>query len=115
VRTIATLLALVAVGSGTAAAAGDEPHLQRTRLQGYERTRDPRAVRVVWITNSAFDLTRVRVREGRRRVVVTVIERVPGGVVTMMAEQRVKLVKLSRPLGTRALIDGASGKRSPPP
>ena len=89
------LLVLAAAGAGSAQAAGDGSHLQRTRIQGYEQAPHPRAIRVVWITNSAFPLVRVRVREGRRRVVVTVIERVPGGNDTMMGEQRVKRVKLS--------------------
>jgi hypothetical protein len=84
--------------------------VKRTRVGNYEPLPGGRAIRVVWLTNSAFDLVRVRAREGRRRVVVTILERVWQGNNTMAGEQRVKTLKLGRPLGTRAVIDGATGK-----
>jgi hypothetical protein len=84
--------------------------LQRTRIGTYEPLQGGRAIRVVWLTNSAYDLVRVRAREGRRRVVVTILERVWQGNNTLAGEQRAKRVTLRRPLGTRSVIDGATGK-----
>jgi hypothetical protein len=84
---------------------------QRTRVGSFESLQGGRAIRVIWLTNSAYDLVGVRVREGRQRVVVTILERVWQGNNTMAAEQRAKRITLRRPLGTRAVIDGATGKR----
>jgi hypothetical protein len=82
----------------------------RTRMGRYEPLRGGHALRITWLTNSAFDLVRVRVREGRRRVVVTILERVWQGNNTMAGEQRVKTVRLRRPLGGRKVIDGARSR-----
>jgi hypothetical protein len=109
-RPLALVLVLFALGAGVAQAAGDGSHLKRTRLGSYERLASPHAIRVIWLTNSAFGVERVRVREGRHRVVVTVIERVPRAPYTMAGEQRAKRLRLKRPLGTRAVIDGATGR-----
>jgi hypothetical protein len=110
VNAIAVVLAAAVIGAG---GGPDTGHLKRTRVLGYEQLHRPRVIRIIWLTNSAFGVVRVRVREGRRRVVVTVIERVPGGNYTMVGEQRVRTLKLNRPLGSRALIDGATGRRVP--
>jgi hypothetical protein len=83
----------------------------RTRWDEYTPLRGGTRLRIWWLTNSAFKLERVRVREGRKRVVITVIERAPNGNVTQAGEYRNHLVRLRRPLGGRVVVDGANGKR----
>jgi hypothetical protein len=60
-----------------------------------------------------FRLDHVRVREGRRQVVITIVEEAPNGPLTQAAKCINHLVRLSRPVGGRAVIDGATGKRRP--
>jgi hypothetical protein len=87
--------------------------LVRTRWDSYTPSTSGRKLTIWWTTNSVFHLEQVRVREGRRRVVVTVIERAPNGIVTLVGLARYKRVRLKQPLGGRVVIDGATGKRRP--
>lgn len=85
----------------------------RTRWDQYTPLRGGRRLRIWWLTNSAYPLVRVRAVEGRRRVVVTVIERAPNGPHTDAGLYKNHVVRLRAPLGSRAVIDGATGKRRP--
>ena len=87
--------------------------LVRTRWDSWAPKPGGRRIRIWWMTNSVFKLDHVRVREGRRRVVITVIERAPNGPVSLVGLYRNKLVKLHRPVWGRVVIDGATGKKRP--
>jgi hypothetical protein len=87
--------------------------LIRTRWDSWAPKPGGKRIRIWWMTNSAFGLEKVRVREGRRRVVITVIERAPNGYVTMAGEYRNHLVRLRKPVWGREVIDGATGKKRP--
>ena len=104
-----SIVILAAVVPAAAEEAGSRT--VRTPWQEYTPSPNGRALRIWWCTNSAYGLKRVRVREGRRRVVITVLHRAPNGPTTQAALCRGKRVRLRAPLGTRRVIDGATGKR----
>jgi hypothetical protein len=87
--------------------------LGRTPWDSWAPRRNGREIRIWWVTNSVYDLDHVRVREGRRRVVITVIERKPNGWVTEAAKEVDYLVHLRRPVWRMAVIDGATGRKRP--
>lgn len=87
--------------------------LTRTRWDSWAPRPGGRALRIWWETNSVYKLDHVRVREGRRRIVVTVIERAPNGPVTAAAKFVNHLVHLRRPVRGRTVIDGATGRKRP--
>jgi hypothetical protein len=113
---IVALVAGLATLAGAPASASDQAprsHLVRTHWDSWAPRPHGHAIRIWWGTNSAYKLEHVRVRERRRRVVITVIERVPNGPTTMAGEYRNKLLHLRRPVWGRKVIDGATGRKRP--
>ena len=83
----------------------------RTSWQRY-KVLGPRRIRIEW--GCANELLRLRRRETRRRVVVTVVERAYNGPQTDDCRIRRKTVRLKRPLGDRVVVDGKTGRRRTP-
>lgn len=91
-----------------------EPYkLVSTKAEGYTVSRSGRTLRLRWTTNSVYDLVRVEVRETQRRVTARIVERAPNGVVTLIAVEKQKLLRLQRPLGRREVFDAAARRVLP--
>ena len=70
-----------------------------------------RVLRVRHASHPSHALVRVGLREASGSVTVAVVERAPTGPLTAQLEIRTRTVRLSRPLGRRAVVDGATGRR----
>jgi hypothetical protein len=78
---------------------------------GYSVGPSGRTLRVFWRTNTAAELVRVKVRQATRHLRIGVIERISNGPVTAAAKCVEVFVKLKKPLGSRAVVDGETGQR----
>lgn len=72
---------------------------------------EPGVVRVHYAAMAVFVPERADVEEGEDAIRVTVFERAPGLVNTLGAANRSATVRLARPVGDRAVVDGATGRR----
>ena len=109
-RLLAALLAagLALLGPPSADAAGET-----ARLRGYSPTRNPRVIEVFFETDPCTRFRRAGVREGRRRVVVTVFTRRTAEVCIQVVAVRVRTVCLRAPLRARGVVDGSRRRRVP--
>jgi hypothetical protein len=88
------------------------PFLPRcARLERYEAGEGSIELVLRWTTGPSIALERVEVREGKRSLVVGVVERVPTGPMTLEGMAARVAIRLTRPLGGRAVIDASSGRR----
>ena len=72
---------------------------------------EPGVLALHYIANTAYAFERADVDEGPDQVRVTLYERAPGMVSTMAATTRSATVTLGAPVGDRAVLDGATGRR----
>lgn len=84
--------------------------LECTPLSTYETLDDGRTLRLIWTTNSEYELEEVVVAEDAETVWVGIVERVPNGPVTLMAVTREELLWLSEGVGGRTVRDAATGR-----
>jgi hypothetical protein len=75
--------------------------------------RGERDLTIYWSTNGFYRLDRVDLEESDARVTATVREWIPAGPVGLPEERRQHHFQLAAPLGTRAVLDGATGEPRP--
>ena len=86
--------------------------VERNTIDGYRA--DGRSLTLFYGTGGGAELERVDVDEGRERVEVAIVERVPNGPRTLELQLASETVRLEHELGARAVVDAATGKRVRP-
>ena len=99
-------------GPVTVVVIASEPDaLECEQANYYSVSRDGTGLTVFWQRSGSAKSERIDVVEHDDRVEVGVVDRVPNGPITADAELDHRRVRLSRPLGDRAVIDLADGRR----
>jgi hypothetical protein len=86
--------------------------IERTAARGYRA--DGPSLTLFYDTGGGARLERVDVEEGADRVDVAIVQRVPNGPRTLELAIVEETVQLERPLGDRAVVDAATGRRVRP-